>query len=370
MRFISVVAVLACCCFFYTEVLFAQDKPSSEKPSPQLISEDGPTKAETPAEQPPGASPSLLGSGRKKSETSINLKVGIDYDSQKGYSVAKRERASEYFTRGKLLYEAGDFASAAEAFKLAYETLPHQAVLGNIALCYDRAGKWPNAVVYYRKYFLDPVDHKENRQMRERLDELNGLVGEMIVKCRLKGCNIRVDGMNQGRSPVETVLLPGEHRVEAMVKGEIVDDTVAEIGARDVVTVEIAEPAVTPEPAEPAPKPPVTVEMPVVTDSRFELKHGFWIAAGVAVGAGVGIVVCGTLTLKYNKDFEKENAPLSIRTTGENYKLATNVLVGVASAAAVVALALGVTALRKKKKAKQPKLSFSIGEGLAVRGTF
>ena len=162
MRFISVLFISTCICLLSAERVAAEENAVPDDAS-------GHSENQGSADGASAESPITLG---KQLDSSINLKTGIDYQQEKDYSVAKRERASEYFTRGKLLYDTGDYSSAAEAFKLAYETLPHQAVLGNIALCFDRAGKWPSAVRYYRKYFMDPVSHTENTEMRQRLEPI------------------------------------------------------------------------------------------------------------------------------------------------------------------------------------------------------
>ncbi len=308
----------------------------------------------------------------KDLDSSINLKTGIDYGSEKDYSMAKRERASEYFTRGTLLYDTGDYASAAEAFKLAYETLPHQAVLGNIALCYDRAGKLPQAVRYYRKYFLDPVSHKANEQMRQRLDELNNLVGEMDIECKVKDCHLRVDGIDQGRAPVEVILLPGEHRIVAMAAGEVVDETIMKINARDIVTVEIDASSQKKQRVQRMPQtPPVVFQLPP-REQKSGLRSGFWVATGITASAGVGVIVFGSLTLSTRSEYEaSDRLDVDLRDQGRSYRLATNILAGVAGTAAVIAVVLGVTDLTRSKKRKREHPTLSPSPlGVTLHGTF
>ena len=66
--------------------------------------------------------------------------------------------ADEHFSRGQQLFAEAEYTKAAQEFERAYEIHPHQAVLANIAMCYDKAGKLAQAVVAYRRYLANPVD--------------------------------------------------------------------------------------------------------------------------------------------------------------------------------------------------------------------
>ncbi len=279
----------------------------------------------------------------------------------------KRRRAKEYFMRGELLFDGGDFAKAAEAFVLAYELVPHQAVLGNIALCYDKAGKWPDAVNYYRSYLSDPVESEENDGIRKRLKELERLVGEISVQCMAKNCRIRVNGIVKGPAPTNVVLLPGEHRVESVVDGDVVESTLVTVGAREFLEIslkgkkESGPPEVVRTELDLAPPPPHS--------ATGQMGPGFWISAGVTfIGAGL-VTTFGALTLRTSKDFEKDKTNMELSEQGNRYKLITNIMIGLTCTAAVATIVIAVLDVRRMKK-KEHNVAILPAPGFGVVGTF
>lgn len=280
----------------------------------------------------------------------------------------KRKRAKEYFMRGELLFDGGDYAKAAEAFVLAYELVPHQAVLGNIALCYDKAGKWPDAVNYYRSYLTDPVESEENDGIRKRLKELERLVGEISVQCMVKSCKIRVNGIVKGPAPVTVVLLPGEHRIEAVVDGDVVESRLMTVGARESIEIvlkgkkEAGPPAVVRTQLDLVPEEPKLVAS--------QMGPGFWISASVTF-IGVSLVATfGALTLSTSKDFEATgDTDEQLASKGNNYELVTNIMIGVTCTAAVATLVTAVFDVRRIKKRNRNVAILPI-PGLGVYGAF
>jgi tetratricopeptide (TPR) repeat protein len=245
-----------------------------------------------------------------------------------------KDEAAEQFARGKELFSAGDYDEAAEAFTRAHELAPHQAVLVNIALSYDKAGRYPDAVVYYRRYLEDPVDDGKNAKIRMRLKELKAEVGEFDIECSAPGCSIRIDGEERGPAPVSAVVEPGAYKIEAVVDGEVRETFMERVDVGTVVRLRIkAEEAGVGE-AEP------TVEGGPPVEREVSLGVPFWIASGVTAAAGVTVIVFGARALKARDDYETSGyTDPDIKEQGERDRLITNIMIGVTAAAGITAVA-------------------------------
>ena len=305
-------------------------------------------------EEPPGPEGDIFSKEEREYVEDPNLAV-------------KKDKADEYFKKGTLLYEGGDFASAAQAFLVAYETLPHQAVLGNVALCYDKAGKVPEATVYYRRYLEKPVNSEKNEYMAARLKELDALVGTVAVSCPVDGCEIRVNGITRGANEAEVVVMPGEQRVEGYVDDELIDSRIVDVNNREKVAVSLVEKEKPPEPPPPLPAPMIH---PLPKPEEPELSVGFWVAVSSTIVSGVMIGVFGGLALHTKSAQQDTNDPGEIdeyRKEGENYKLVTNIMVGITGAGALTSLIIGINDLKgKKKNVALTNGGTDLGIGIAV----
>ena len=282
------------------------------------------------------------------------------------FVLEKKAKADEYFKRGVLLYEGEDFASAAEAFQVAYETLPHPAVLGNIAMCYDNAGKIPEAVSYYRKYFKDPVKSSKNEIMAERLHALDALVADLQISCT-RTCEVRVDGIERGNTDARVVVMPGKHRVEGVVKSRVLVSNVITVGAKETKPITLELP-----PEEPEKKPvvapsPVLVPVPVDKDKR--LSPGFWFSSGMTVVSLSLVTAFGTMTLSQKNDYYDSGwTNEKTKERGERYRTITNAMIGLSGASAAAALLFAISDLSGKKKDRRVTVqpAVSTGAGIAI----
>jgi tetratricopeptide (TPR) repeat protein len=248
--------------------------------------------------------------------------------------------AAEQFAAGKALFAVGRFSEAAVAFTAAYEAAPHQAVLANIALCYDKAGRYPEAVIHYRRYLEDPVDKGKNAQIRQRLKELRDEVGEFDIECAAPACTIRIDGEEWGDAPVAAVVEIGSHKIEAVVSGEVREAVLESADGGSVVRIRLRadaseDSAVVAVPVEEGREP--------VDDREASLGVGFWIASGVTVAAGATTVVFGVRTLKAGDDYEASGyRDAELKDQGERDRLITNIMIGVTAAAGATAVAFAI----------------------------
>lgn len=256
---------------------------------------------------------------------------------QDAESEGSKQVAAEQFAKGKELFAAGKYSEAAVAFTEAYEAAPHQAVLANIALCYDKAGRFPEAVTYYRRYIEDPVDKGKNAEIRARLLELKNEVGEFDIECSEPACTVRIDGEDRGPAPVNAVVEPGSHKIEAVIGGEVGAAVMERSDGGTIVRVrlKIEKPGEEPgEPAAPGAEP---------TEREVSLGVPFWIASGLTVAGGAATIVFGVRTLKARDDYEASGYTDSdAKDQGERDRLITNIMVGVTAAAAVAAVSFAI----------------------------
>jgi tetratricopeptide (TPR) repeat protein len=247
-----------------------------------------------------------------------------------------KERADEYFSRGRVLFAAEEYSQAAEAFSRAQNIAPHAATVLNIALSYEKAGNLPRAVVHYREYLAAIGDRKKNKKTRKiekQLAGLEGKVGELEVSCLPLPCQIRMDGVLRGDAPIALVEFPGLHLIEVVVVDEVVADLEVTVEAGRQREVELSYEETTTD----------SDELPLASaEDESEEKAGlgvpFWVASGVTVAAGVTSIVSGVLTNQDEDEFfDTGQVDGDLKESGERNRLITNIMIGVTAAAAVMA---------------------------------
>ncbi len=85
-------------------------------------------------------------------------------------SADARTDARRHFRRGMALIENGNLDGGIAQLQLAYEILPHENVLFNIARAYAEAGQYSRSLQYYQRYLdADPDDREEVEAVVEQL---------------------------------------------------------------------------------------------------------------------------------------------------------------------------------------------------------
>jgi tetratricopeptide (TPR) repeat protein len=84
------------------------------------------------------------------------------------------EVATREFRRGSELYDVGRYEEAIAAFERAQEIKPAPDFDYNIARCYDRLGRWSDAVKFYERYLAaaKPKGPDELAETKARVDVL------------------------------------------------------------------------------------------------------------------------------------------------------------------------------------------------------
>jgi len=267
----------------------------------------------------------------------------------------KKRTAKECFERGRLRFDAGDFESAVGEFEKAYQISPHPAVLINIALCYERAGRIPEAVTALREYFKKPGASDQEQGLRSRLTELESRIGELQVACREVACAIFIDGEPRGEGSVRALVYPGKHRVEARFLDRPVARMDTEVIAGKQVEIELVIPA----PLPPAALPPaglavVAHERAGPGPARAPARQGipFWMAIGMTGASGISAIVFGVRTLQDQERFrDSQRQDASLKERGEQDRLLCNVFVGLTAVSAGTAAYFGLRHLWQRDPA-------------------
>lgn len=179
-------------------------------------------------------------------------------------SLADDRAAEAHFQRGITLFDSGDYAGAADAFRAAYATAPDFRVLYNIGQATQRAQHPAAARAAFQRYLAEgesrvPADRRQ--RVEAALVELDGLVGRLRINVDAPGARVLLDGEAVGTAPLgEPVLCdPGRRTVRAEKDGAstetAVDVVSAGSGGDTVVTLKLratqAAALPPPPPAEP-----------------------------------------------------------------------------------------------------------------------
>lgn len=299
-----------------------------------------------------------------------------------GSSGSSDARARSHFTRGVGLFEDGDFESALFEFESAYQLSDNPHLLYNIAVSQYELHRYAASALAYRRYLAAlerELSPDRLAQVNERLRTLELRVGTLIVDSTPSGAVVSVGGEVAGVTPVEVTVDLGETVITVTKEGFEASETTARVagGERTSVNVdldELAEPAA----VAPVPSPRAT------TTSRGEpfddsdaarndrpLEIGTWVAFGIGLGAGIGAGVTGGLAIGANDDLD--DARLRATTRDElndlgdrrdTLALTTDVLIGVAAAAAITSVALGATLLVRRKRDRESRVAFDPRNGV------
>jgi hypothetical protein len=248
--------------------------------------------------------------------------------------------------------------------------------LFNVGVCLEQLGDRQAALETFRRYLADyetsasPEDVAEVRSRMESLERAleteaagtpqappspamlrSATWSALRLDSSVPGALVAVDGLRVGHAPLEQELPPGPHQFSVSADGYQPQDGVVEIVAGEVAErfVDLA-PATTGAPAEvPTPRPSAVISPPAnprTAGTDGGLGWWFWTSVGLGSAAAVSAAVTGSLTLHLRSDYlDGGRADRDLYETGMDLGIATDVLVGVAAAAALVALIAGLVDL-------------------------
>ena len=81
------------------------------------------------------------------------------------------------FEEAQTLYIREAYNDAAAKFLAAYDKKPFGAFLFNAAVAFEKAKKYEQAMQFFEKYLEKDPDAKDAKEVRERIDGLQGVAG-------------------------------------------------------------------------------------------------------------------------------------------------------------------------------------------------
>jgi tetratricopeptide (TPR) repeat protein len=149
-----------------------------------------------------------------------------------------------HFQRGQSAYETGDYETAVNEWRAAYDMDSRPALQYNLAQAYERLGRYDEAVRSYEVYIsAAPADDQRAQNARARVASLQQRVSNtsVLLTGGVEGAQIFIDGADRGRLPHPDALRvdPGSHRI--VVRAEGYQDFVSTVAVSpgQAATVEI-----------------------------------------------------------------------------------------------------------------------------------
>ena len=316
--------------------------------------------------------------------------------------------ARQAFSRGSELFEAGNFAAAAEMFRLAYDKKPSWKLLYNIGQCEAGARNYGLALEAFEKYIIeagDDISEERIEEVQKEISRLRGMVGFVQIQGPA-GTEIYINDTPRGILPLTGVIplsAAREHVIAGTLNAEEIDTQKVKLLTGQTLTVSLenrladgqnssgttlpAEREITPE------IQPVTAvsaaerdvaapaESPVKSRSAAtrEGKGGIAMMASGGVLLAAGFAVGGTMNIKARQLDDSnpdgvEGADLASRDRCQNLTLAGDIMMGIGFAVAVTGTILYLSNKRRsrdtmplRREMTAPGVTFT---GLCVKGSF
>lgn len=161
--------------------------------------------------------------------------------------------AKEYFQRGIVLFDAGDYKGALENFEKSYELRQYDRIRYNIGVCHYFLGEYASALNALVRFLLEEgveAGSQEANQAHKIIKKIEGKSGVVNVVAKEAGIEIRVDGVVFGKSPLPAGIYveAGTHEIQAGAgKGrEWKSVFTIEAGESKVIQLKLAEKPVVP----------------------------------------------------------------------------------------------------------------------------
>lgn len=126
--------------------------------------------------------------------------------------------AKQKFEEGVKAIEKEDYPGALAAFEESYSLVPKASVLFNIGMCQKALYKYVESISSFKKYLKEVG---ENAEVSKALNEMERLVGKLVVLDSPNGAEVFVDDRQMGVVPLGGPLLvnPGQHALRVSKDG-------------------------------------------------------------------------------------------------------------------------------------------------------
>ncbi len=236
------------------------------------------------------------------------------------------EEALIHFQQGVELYKSGRYEQASIEFARAYELKPSHRILFNIAQAENMLEHYAAALTAYEQYLketIDEIDKQRRDLVQAEIDKLIHRVGQFVIQHNLEGGTILINGEERAKTPFNGALNVdiGKHTVTVLIGNEEIFRRVYKIAGGQKISVNLKTNRIyTDETSKLAPEKEPLAETPnLVTSSESTAK-----------------------VTERSSDNEI--------STKNGRKVLGIAILSVGGAAAVAAVATGVSALSKKQR--------------------
>jgi hypothetical protein len=310
---------------------------------------------------------------------------------------AGRAEAQRHFEQGVTLMQQENWETALLEFQRSLELYPTRNALFNLGMCQKALFRYVEAMATFQQFldrYRDQADQEQLRTVAAAMQELRGLIGELLVNVNVPGAEILVDGLSVGTAPLAEAVevSAGQRRIEARLDGYApaqrllpvtagerlaVDLTLTEIARVGALRVEanvpgaevwvdglllgtvpyradLAEGDHELEVRAPGYEPQAQTVAIATGDERIVTvtlgapggadPAWFWTTVGLAGAATAATAVLGTVVLIKDDEYASDaNRTQEQQDEGRRLVVATDVCLGIAVAAAIAATVLAFT---------------------------
>jgi hypothetical protein len=300
------------------------------------------------------------------------LLVPVAASAQPGASAVDEGRAR--FSKGVVLFRAGDYRAALVEFDRAYAIAPSFRIQFNIGQSCAELQDYACAVKAFERFLADggkQTPAAQRATASSELRRLQSLVANVRVVVNVSGAEVTVDDVRVGVSPlaVPVMVSAGRRRITASRPPLAPVSSVVDVAGGDTIALklELAESPAAVVPPAPAPAPAPTPPAPGAPS-----RVPFWIGAGATTLLVAGTVTFGVLSVRAKSDldatvgrFGVSNADIDhARSRVDGLAIVTDVFGGAALVAAGITTVLYFTS-------KDPSTRVGVGpRGVTVAHTF
>lgn len=276
---------------------------------------------------------------------------------------ADTEEAKNHFQRAVELFHESDFRAALIEFQRAYDAAPNYKVLYNLGQTSLELQDYAGALKAFRGY-LDgggrEIPAARRTQVEADLKRLESRVARVEISVNVEGADVTVDDVSVGRSPLPQAVLvgAGRRKIAATKAGMSAATRVVDVAGGDKPKVSLELVEQTPQVITVTTQPDgtqtqrVTPLQPVVNvRTTTGPSTAFWIGVATTGVLAVGTGVLGGLALSAKGTFDSRVQQVGVttqqvddaRSQTKTLALATDIVGGVAIAAAITTVILAFT---------------------------
>jgi hypothetical protein len=224
---------------------------------------------------------------------------------------AKSAKAA--FNKGSKLFDKGDYAGAADAFREANRLNPSWKLYYNIGQAEAAAKRYGLALEAFERYLSeggDEVAPERNEEVIAEIKRLRELLGTLDIKAP-EGAVIFVDDFESGTAPLPGAIKVAagvDHSLRAEKDGQVLESRTVRVSSGDTVVVELGMPKAAVAPAAPvAAGAPGSPPAPAESGGK-ALKTWGWVTLGVGAAAAIAGGVVGGMALSLDKQLQDDCA--------------------------------------------------------------